>query len=53
MQVPIGGVEHFDANQDATQAGVCSAATDSGALGLALSATDRSVRTLVPPLGLK
>jgi hypothetical protein len=53
VQVPIGAIEHFEANEDATLAGHCSPASGAGSLGLATSVSDPLVATLQAPLRLK
>jgi hypothetical protein len=54
LQVPILAVEHFNAADDATQAGVCSAMAVAGAsLGVVTTATDPVLASLALPLRLK
>jgi hypothetical protein len=54
LQVPILAVEHFNAADDATQAGVCSPMAIAGAsLGAVTTATDPVLASLALPLRLK
>jgi hypothetical protein len=54
LQVPILAVEHFNAADDATQAGVCSPMVNAGAsLGVVTTTTDPVLASLALPLRLK
>ena len=53
-QISIIKAEHFEANEDATQRGVCTAPTfDSGPVGVLTTASDPALANLVLPLRLK
>ena len=56
VQVPIGATEHFEANEDATQPGVCTpwtAGEVKSSLGVVKMVNDPVVAGLTAPLRIK